>query len=375
MVEINHEELQFVLQTHHLKKESLMIWGAPGIGKSQGVKEYVISYAKGIKKEFVEWNKLTKKERIDLKNGITKVDNKVIFVDDRTSLKDSTDNKGIPRLDLDYLDWVKTAIIQIAAMPGAEVIFFKDEINNAAPSVLHSEYQWVLDKAIDDICFAPGVWTVAAGNRTEDRCNVNDMGAALDSRFSHVTLKIPTVQEFTDWGIRHNVDGKIMGFLQFQEAALFRFAKDMNDHAWPNPRSWAVVSNLIEGIEDHKQIKLLAQSRVGDGTGLEFSKFCELNMKLKLDDFLKNPEKIKELENLDMKYAVLTSGLERYKKKPEILPQFLMFIKYFNPEFSIYMLKMIRGTDDSLDRTYFKTHVRDTKVWEIIRDDFSRYLF
>lgn len=249
-------------------------------------------------------------------------------------------------------------------------------VNNAVvhncPSVMNSEFQWILDKGIDDISFAEGVYTIAAGNRLEDKAQVSEMSAPLKNRFAHITLTPPSVEMWAEWAIKHNVDSRIIAFLHFRESYLFMFKEDLKDDAFGTPRAWIALSETIRDVTDIKLLKILAQSWIGDGAGHEFSKFVELEMKIDLDDYLKHPKKLEDIPSnkLDIKHAILSSAIERYRKKPEVLKDAVMFIQYLPPQFSIYFLKMLRMTNEK----YFRQNVIKTKVWDEIRDNYGKYL-
>jgi hypothetical protein len=87
---------------------------------------------------------------------------------------------------------------------------------------------------------------------------------------------------------------------------------------------------------------------------------------------LKNPKKLADIPNnkMDIKHAILSSAIERYRKKPEVLKDAAMFIQHLPPQFSIYFLKMLRMADEK----YFRANIIKTKVWDEIRDNYGKYL-
>lgn len=373
-MEINHATLRKLIKRSFEVKQPLFISGATGIGKSEAVRTVFQEIAKEKERTFVEWSKLLEEDKISFMRDEGKLKDYLILVDDRVSLKDSTDNKGIPKLDHEYLKWVKTLIMNLSTKKDAMIIYFKDELNLATPSVMAAEYSIILDRALDDLSFAEDVYVLAAGNRQSDKANVFEIPPPLKNRFSHITLAIPTVEEWTAYALKHNVDERIIGFLNFQESALWKWKPDLKDDAFPTCRAWVALDKYIKDVKDQDLVKLYASAMIGDGTALEFVKFVELGMKINLDDYLENPKRLEKVTQMDMKYAIVSSAIERYRKKPDILPKFAKFIKYFNPEFSIYTLKMIRGTDDAIERNYFKTHIRKCDVWDIIKKEYAKFL-
>ena len=56
-------------------------------------------------------------------------------------------------------------------------------------------------------------------------------------------------------------------------------------------------------------------SAIGEGVAREFIAFCKLQDKFNLDEILKNPKKLKDIEDISIKYLLLSSLAERYMKK------------------------------------------------------------
>jgi len=375
-VNVNHNQLSILIKRSFEVKQPLFIWGATGVGKSFVSKETFEDIAKENKRDFVEWNKINDKEKQEFMDNDELRRSKFIFADIRMSQMDSTDFKGLPKLDGDrYVEWLPPLLFRILSLEGTMAGVFFDEFNTSVPSVQSSCMQLILDREIGEISLSKDVYILAAGNRgAEDRSATFDISAPLLNRFSHVTLSIPTVSDWTIWALKNGIDERIIGFLNFQEGSLFKWNPELKDKSFPTPRSNAALSRYIKGVNDKNLIKLYSSAMVGDAVALQFVKFVELGMKINLDEYLEHPERLKKITEIDMQYAIISSAIERYRKKPEILPQLSKFIKYFKPEFSIYTLKMIRGTDDALERRYFKDNIRACEVWNLIRGDYEKFL-
>ena len=112
----------------------IMVWGAPGIGKSDIVKQ--IADAEG-------------RDVIDI----------------RLPLWEPTDIKGIPYYNSKENNMVWASPAELPTDPKSNAIVFLDELNSAAPAVQAAAYQLILNRRVGQYHLPEGVSIVAAGNR------------------------------------------------------------------------------------------------------------------------------------------------------------------------------------------------------------------
>jgi hypothetical protein len=186
---------------------SLMIWGAPGVGKSSIVKN------------------------IASNNNLT-------LVDLRLSQLSPTDLRGLPGVEDGKSKWY---VPEFMPTKGSGILFL-DEINMAPPAMQGVAQQLILDRKIGNYT-VPKDWFVwAAGNRKEDKAAVFQMPSALSNRFIHLTIE-PDWNSFNNWGLSNGISEQILAFLSFRPALLHKI--DANSPAWPSPRSWAAADKLF----------------------------------------------------------------------------------------------------------------------------------
>lgn len=224
----------------HNLKNSLMIWGPPGIGKSAIVQQTAQAHGFG-------------------------------FVDLRLSQLAPTDLRGLPVAVATkskngngpgMSQWYPPEFLPRTG----KGILFLDEINLAPPTMQGMAQQLILDRRVGSYIVPKGWFIWAAGNRSEDRAAVFDMPAPLANRFLHLDVA-PDLDSFKNYALQHGVHEQIMAFLSFRPTLLHKL--DPQQPAWPSPRSWAMASNL------HKA-KMDVAPAVGVGTATEFNAFVSL---------------------------------------------------------------------------------------------------
>lgn len=192
----------------------VMIWGAPGVGKSDLVRQTAQQQA-------------------------------LTLIDLRLSQLEPTDLRGIPLHDQGRVRWVPPDELPDAARDGEAGILFLDEINAAPPAVAASAYQLILDRRLGAYRLPAG-WTImAAGNRLDDRGITYAMPAPLANRFMHVTLQAD-VEAWLDWAARQAIDPVLCDFLAAEPEWLSRFSSEPDMTAFPSPRSWAFADRIIK---------------------------------------------------------------------------------------------------------------------------------
>lgn len=192
----------------------LMIWGAPGIGKSDLVRE--AAAVQGF-----------------------------ALIDLRLSQLEPTDLRGIPLHDNGKVRWIPPDELPNEARDGPHGVLFLDEINAAPPPVAASAYQLILDRRIGTYRLPDGWSIVAAGNRLDDRGITYVMPAPLANRFMHVQLEADA-ENWLAWAARNGIAPVLRDFVADQPQWLARFVSESEVKAFPSPRSWVFADRVIK---------------------------------------------------------------------------------------------------------------------------------
>jgi hypothetical protein len=245
-------------------KTSLMMWGAPGIGKSSIVAKVA---------------KMNEMEIIDV----------------RLSQLAPTDLRGLPYVDNGIACFAPPSFLP---QSGSGILFL-DEVNLAPPAIQNVAMQLVLDRRVGDYVVPDNWYIVAAGNRAEDRAAVSQMPAPLTNRFLHLTVEAD-LNSWKEYALTNGVAEQIISFLNFRPQLLHSFSK--NAVAWPSPRSWDFASDLLK-------IGMPVDAAVGEGAAAEFKSFVKLYTKLPdVDKILAGDKNIKVPKEPSLTYA-LTGAL------------------------------------------------------------------
>ena len=146
-------------------------------------------------------------------------------------------------------------------------IIFLDEIEKAPISVKNASLQLVLDRMVGSYTL-PNDWSiVCAGNREEDGCFSQPLGAALSNRMIHLDIEVD-IDAWATWARKEEVMDDVISFLHFKPELLYK--QQNEDHAFPTPRSWVMGSRLIKDIKAQREQKELLAAAVGKGAASEF---------------------------------------------------------------------------------------------------------
>lgn len=224
-------------------KRPLMMWGPPGIGKSDVVAQ--LCNAMGGK-----------------------------LYDVRLPLLEPTDLRGIPfyNKEIGKMDWAAPIDLPDAetAKEYPVVFLFLDEVNGAAPAVQAAAYQLILNRKIGKYELPDNCVIVAAGNRESDKGVSYRMPAPLSNRFVHLELRVD-FDSWLDWAVKNKIHKDVVGYLSFAKNSLFDFDPRSPSRSFATPRSWQFVSQLVADDDvSEGTFADLVSGAIGEGTALKF---------------------------------------------------------------------------------------------------------
>jgi len=365
MLKINHKELSVILKQYYKNKLALFIYGAFGIGKSFLVRDTSREIAEGKGRKFVEWNKLTREEKQEAYEYPEKY---FCLIDMRMSEQDSTDIKGLPdfRDGKETIDWKVPLWEKYIIKENSDGILFLDEFNLGTPLVLSSFYKVLYDRIINDEKMSENWLVVGAGNRDEDRGFTSTLPEPLRDRGGEIELINPNPEDWiTDFAIPNNIDSRIIGFVSFKPSSLHKV--DFNDNQKSTTeRGFERLSCLINGVKDWKQFELFCCSAIGEGIAREFIAFCKIQEKLKLEEVIKNPQKIKKIEDISIKFFLVSAVAEKYKDKKIDFDKVMEISKVLdeikNAEFVALLWRLGNSYTKDFEKDFLKSKNNDSLI-------------
>ncbi len=298
---------------------SVMLWGPPGVGKSQAVRQIA--------------------QVIEQSTGKT-----VCVTDVRLLLFNPIDLRGIPTSNADktLAIWLKPQIFQMDPSDDVINILFLDEISAAPQSVQAAAYQITLDRVVGEHKLPDNCIVIAAGNRTTDKSVAFKMPKALANRLMHIEVE-GSFQAWKEWAISSGINDRIIGFLSFRQNYLMGFESGSDDLAFPTPRAWEMVSNILNGISDSiEEMYSLIAGIVGTGVAVEFRTWEKVYKELPSIEDIFDGKMPKLPQNTDAMYALTASMTCYARAHKDDLTGIANSICYANkmpPDFSVVLLK------------------------------------
>lgn len=298
---------------------SVMLWGPPGVGKSQAVRQLGKEIEKNTGK-------------------------KVYITDVRLLLFNPIDLRGIPTANADktLAVWLKPQIFQMNPSEDVVNILFLDEISAAPQSVQAAAYQITLDRVVGEHKLPENCIVIAAGNRTTDKSVAFKMPKALANRMLHIEVE-GSFKSWKKWAIRAGVNDKVVGFLSFRQQHLMNFDSGNDDLAFATPRAWEMVSNILNHVNsDVDKIYSLIAGVIGTGLAIEFRTWAKVYDDLPDIEDIFDGKQPKMPTGTDAMYALcaaMTAYARDHKDDMRRLANSVQYADRMPPDFSTVLFK------------------------------------
>jgi hypothetical protein len=297
-----------------------MIWGGPGIGKSE------------------------------IQDQIAKQTNRTLL-DFRTNLFDPVDVRGVPYVAQQsstkkrFTRWAVPDVFPIAERDGDKGIFLLDELPTAPPATQNAFLQLLITRQVGDYKLPQGWSIVAAGNRLTDAAAVYQMPSPVRNRLSHFELE-PHIDDWCDWAGVNDVDPTLISFLRYRPGLLYDF--NAENYAFPTPRSWSYVDRRLKSPHVNEDTLFYGvSSLVGDGPAGEYMAFRQIYSSLPdIDALIANPATYKKDDNPAVLYA-LTGALAAQACVKKI-KNIMRVVTKLPTEFQVVAVKSCLSTDKTL---------------------------
>lgn len=251
------------------------IWGDPGIGKSDLVRQAAATMG-------------------------------LQLIDIRLSLYDPTDLRGFPTVrgtgKSEAMHFVPPAMLPTKG----KGIMLLDELPAAPPAVQAVAYQLVLDRRLGEYAVPEGWLIIAAGNFARNGGVHYTLPPALANRFVHIELQ-PDATDWDYWATQRKITDMTRAFIRFRPALLSDMEARKGGMAFPSPRSWAFADDIIKMQLGTATTLELLKGTVGEGAATEYLGFVRVAADLPTaSEILISPDTAPVPSSPAAKYAVTT---------------------------------------------------------------------
>ena len=288
-----------------------MIWGGPGIGKSEIPAQ--IAEESGVK-----------------------------LLDFRANLFDPVDVRGIPYLAKmketvkHFTRWAVPDVFPIVDRDGEEGIFLIDELPTAPAATQNAFLQLLITREVGNYKIPDGWSIIAAGNRLTDAAAVYQMPSPVRNRLAHYELEAD-LGDWVEWAVSNGVDTSVVSFIRYRPNLLYNFNPE--DYAFPTPRSWSYVDKRLKLTKvDEESLFYGVSALVGDGAAGEYIAFRQIYTELPdIDHLIDNPHTYKVDDNPAVMYAL--SGALAARACDAKMENIMKVIKKLPTEFQVITVK------------------------------------
>lgn len=301
--------------------QSVMIWGAPGNGKTSAGGEI----AKRLNAHFVMF---------------------------RPSNKDAVDVTGLPSIqklgcdsEIEVARWAKNEIWhkinEIAEQK--PVLLMIDELNQANGQMFNVLNGIFLDRLVgDDLELHPNVRVVASGNRTIDKAASSRMPGHTSNRLMHLDME----SDLDGW-CEAALTGKfksgpvqvpVVAFLRFRPSHLNSYDPDKRENC--TERTWEMVSKCTvpeAGLTYEEEYGVVA-GLIGSGVAAEYMGFKKIMDNMDNPDaILLAPKDYKPSDDPATAYAMMGAMASRTKK--DNVDRVWQYVGQYSKEYQVVWLK------------------------------------
>lgn len=237
----------------HNIKHAVLGLGAPGVGKSQVIRQIGKKY--GFK-----------------------------VIDIRLAQMSEVEIGGLiyPNESRTKTVWLAPEVLPNEERDGKNTILLLDEITSCTKRVQVAAYQLILDRRIGQYELPEGCFVVALGNREDDDGVYVRLSGPLADRFEIHYIEPDFDSWKNDYALKYGVHEYVINYLTFKPAALHNQAVSDDSMVFATPRSWDRVSEILKFNCDvtNPVIRNKIIGNVGAMEGTQFIEFCKRQKKV-----------------------------------------------------------------------------------------------
>ena len=264
----------------HNLKAAILGLGAPGVGKSQIIRQIGIKY--GFK-----------------------------VIDLRLAQMSEVEIGGLiyPNEDRTKTRWLSPEVLPDEERDGKNTILLLDEITSCPKRVQVAAYQLILDRRVGQYRLPEGTFVIGLGNREDDDGVYIRLAGPLADRFEIHYIDVDFKVWKEDFAIPFKIHPYVLRYLNFKPAALHTQSADPESMVFATPRSWERVSDILKK-DPNLRDKTVVNKIAGNIGAVETSQFVRFIIdtpaSVTAEDFL---EGILDAPKEPSEVAILTNAL------------------------------------------------------------------
>jgi len=329
--------------------DRLMLIGAPGIGKTEIIKQKAQEEAKKLGKIFVDLREADDQ----LIEEIFKSPSKYYVYLRIVAPHVFPEDLGIPRERAQYVEFLPPKMLKILTLKGICGVLFIDEITNVQrDDQISMYYSLILEKEAGfQLKLSENVKILLAGNPPEWSEVVRPLPKPLRNRMAIVEVTAPTVDEWIRYMNEQYGDSweKLCGaYLKVYPEDLIKRPENDFDN-YPTPRSWTQLSLKLYELKKDAGEDFLEEMVIGSVGKEVGSKFLAL-YKTKIDvesalrELESNPGKF-DLYNVNAKILIASALSQKPINELKKLSKLIEYLFDRHREFLVIMILMMSGKE------------------------------
>jgi hypothetical protein len=316
------------------QRNSAMVWGGPGIGKTSAARVA----AKILLDRWLRENPERASE-VDSRFGSRHNPQPNCF-EEYLASKPPEDLEGVPfPAEVNGMKFTVFAppfrLAPLFDADGPPIVLLLDEITSANETTQAVGMSIVLERRIGSHFFGDNVYVFAAGNRAEDRAVFTEMSKPLENRLEHYEAVVDEAV-WARWALNKGIDPSIVGYIHYQPTKLNEFDPDNPSPAFATPRSWEYVDRRIRSMGWHDpELPTAISACIGEGSASPFLAFRSLRGDLPDPrEIIADPSRHKVPAQVDRRYFVLSSLASVLFKEASLegVTNALLYVTQFEPE-------------------------------------------
>lgn len=263
----------------HNIKHAVLGLGAPGVGKSELVKQIGKKY--GFK-----------------------------VIDIRLAQMSEVEIGGLiyPNESRTKTVWLAPEILPDENRDGKNTILLLDEITSCPRRVQVAAYQLILDRRIGQYRLPEGTFVIALGNREDDDGVYIQLAGPLADRFEIHYIEPDFEGWKNDYALKNDVHPFVVSYLSFKPAALHTQKAEEENMLFATPRSWVRVSDILhyDSNVENPVVRHKIIGNIGAAEGVQFVEHCKKQKRaVTADDFISG--KVDAPKSPDMLFLLTNS--------------------------------------------------------------------